>query len=144
MVRSKVRIALLPLGCGPRLQCPSCLGLIGDDLHLLSALGANKAPVANQPNCAEQVAFDHLAEEARSTLLRITPVEHQVIPYGRAGIGLAIPYSGLPFWSAFSISRIMACSISSRLTLTVSPLAWALARVTGTCLVLGRLTATCA
>ncbi len=46
------------------------------------------------------------------------------------------PYSGLPFWSVFSISRIIACSISSRLTLTVSPLVCALARVTGTCLAL--------
>ena len=47
-------------------------------------------------------------------------------------------YSGLPFRSVFSISRIIASSISSRLTLTVSSLGCALARVTGICLALGR------
>jgi hypothetical protein len=78
--RSEACVAPLPLGLGPHLQGLSCLSLAREDLDLLLAFGANEAPVAHQPDRAEQIPLDHQAEEACPALRRITPIEHQMVP----------------------------------------------------------------
>jgi hypothetical protein len=83
---SEVRIALPTLGCGPPLQSLGCLGLIGEDLDLLLTFRVNEAPIADQPDRTEQITLNHQAEEACPALLRVAPIEHQMVPYGRTGI----------------------------------------------------------
>jgi hypothetical protein len=68
-----------PLRLGQRLQRRTGLDLSPIHLHQLLPAGADPAPVAHQPDRAEQVALHHQRVKAPDTLLRVDPVQHEVM-----------------------------------------------------------------
>jgi hypothetical protein len=67
---SQIPIAAPPLG-----PCEHLQGLVG----LLLRVCADPASVAHQAHGPEQIALDHEAVEAPDALLRVDPVQHQVV-----------------------------------------------------------------
>jgi hypothetical protein len=67
--------------------------LVGKDLDQLLPVHADPSPVAYQAHGPEQIPFDHEAVEAPDALLRVDPVQDQVVlDRGAEFIG-HLPYS---------------------------------------------------
>ena len=62
-----------------RLPCPC---LVGMGLHQLLPPGADPSPVADEPDGPEQIPLDHEAIEAPDALLRLYPVQNEMVRYG--------------------------------------------------------------
>jgi hypothetical protein len=76
---SQISIPAPPLGRGYRLKRLAGLELVGVILNLLLSLGADPPPIAHQAHGPEQIPLDHQRVEAPNALLRVDPVQHQVV-----------------------------------------------------------------
>jgi hypothetical protein len=72
----EVSVAVPAFRSGERLPGPE---LVVVDLDHLLPRRADPAPTADQAHNAEEVALDHEAVEPRDPLLRVDPVQHQVV-----------------------------------------------------------------
>jgi hypothetical protein len=77
--RSKIAITTPAFGPGDRLQRLPGLELVGMDLDELLPVGADPFPVAHQAHGSEQIPVDHQRVEAADALLRVDPVQHQMV-----------------------------------------------------------------
>ncbi len=68
------------------LKRSACLEFVGIDLHQLLTVAADPAPVAHQAHGPEQIPLDHEAVEAPDVLLRVDPVQHDMVLDGGAGV----------------------------------------------------------
>ncbi len=68
-----------PLGRGYRLERLAGLELTSEYLHQFLPVGPNPSPVPDQAHGPEQVTLDHEAVEAPDPLLRVDPVQDQVV-----------------------------------------------------------------
>src|SRR5215212_4546764 len=86
-LRSQVPVAAPPFRHGEGLQGLPGLDLDLDLEHLrdLAPLRPNSAPVADEPDGAEQVALDHQSVEPRHVQVRIDPAQDHGAADGRAG-----------------------------------------------------------
>jgi hypothetical protein len=83
---SQIPIPPPPFHPRKRLQGRPGLDLGREHLRELAAVGADPAPAADEPNGAEQVAFDHEGVEPRDPAIGVDLVEHQGVLNGRARV----------------------------------------------------------
>lgn len=76
---SQIAVAPPPLEPSQRLERLAGLELVGVDLHQLLPLGSDPAPVADQAHGPEKIPLDHQRVEAPDALLRVDPVQHQMV-----------------------------------------------------------------
>jgi hypothetical protein len=67
------------LGPGYQLQRLPRPLLAGEDLYQLLPIGPDPAPVAHQAHGPEEISLDHERVKAPDALLRVDPVQHQVV-----------------------------------------------------------------
>jgi hypothetical protein len=115
----QIPISPPPLCRGNHRQSLTGLVLARVDLDQLLAVGADASPIAHESNGAEQIAFDHEQVESRHALVRIDPMQHEMM-LDRRSIVLHVCESrlaaarGEPCQSAAFSTLIMVASDSER------------------------------
>jgi hypothetical protein len=112
---SQVSIPSPPLHPRNRLKCLAGLNLIGEHLDEFLSVGTDPAPVADEPDGAEQVALDKKRVEPRDPSIGVDLVEHQGVLDGRARVYAPNLTSRRPFPTRLGFAECPATAGPMRL-----------------------------
>ena len=76
---SQILVTTTAFRLGDSLQRLTSFDLAGEHLHQLLAARADAPPIPHQANGPEQIPLDHQRVKPPDALLRVDPVQHQVV-----------------------------------------------------------------